>query len=601
MKTPVAHRPAPLDDAMAAAQRCLGAGRWDEGLARLDALPGAVAATPAVLVMRGLLLLGAGRTGEARGAVRRALAVAPDHRDAHVLAVRVESADRRTGDADRLLRRGLRLRPDDAVLWRDAGSAAYEAGALGAAQSALRRALALAPADRRARAILATVCARLSAERRFLGDPEGALAAADRAVRLDPAVVAGWSARLFARLMLESTTGADLYADAAAAGRALGAAAKPEAVARRPEAGRPAGRPIAVGLLSTSLAQSSVRYFVEGLLRSADPSRIGFTLYDEPADGASDEAFEVPAGVRSVDARGLRAGALAARIADDGIDVLIDLMGHGWYGRRLAVLMARPAPHLVTAIGYPGTLGLPVPVHKLTDRLIHPPGGRERLHEVPLYLRHMHCYAPPPYAPPVSTPRGDGLVFVSFNQLSKLGPTGARAWAAALAAVPGSRLLLKRQDLARADREALLARLAGFGLPLDRIDFDDAADHHADHLAAYRRADVALDTYPYNGTTTTCEALWMGVPVITLVGDRETSRTGLSLLTAAGRSDLVAGSVEAFAACARRLADDADGRAAFRRDARTLLSASALCDAEAYANGLAGALERLVDGAPARP
>src|SRR6185369_4920000 len=230
----------------------------------------------------------------------------------------------------------------------------------------------------------------------------------------------------------------------------------------------------------------------------------------------------------------------AARIiARDGIDILIDLAGHT-SGNRLPLLARKPAPLQGTWLGYPDTTGLPELDFRITDRFADPPGATERFHSERLVRlpRSFSCYLPPSSAPPVAALpalAAGRVTFGSFNNLAKVAPEVISLWARVLLALPGSRLLMKCKPLA--DPEICARLRAGFereGVAAERVELHPGNASAGDHLAQYHRVDIALDTFPYHGTTTSCEALWMGVPVVTLAGTRHASRTGVSILSNCG-------------------------------------------------------------------
>jgi predicted O-linked N-acetylglucosamine transferase (SPINDLY family) len=203
-------------------------------------------------------------------------------------------------------------------------------------------------------------------------------------------------------------------------------------------------------------------------------------------------------------------------------------------------------------------------------------------------------YQPPADAPAVVLPprrEEGGVTFGCFNSPTKFTARLFAAWAKLLAQVPHSRLLLKGRDLDQPTvREHLLARMRAEGVPVERIAFLPRTSTTADHLAQYAEVDVALDTFPYNGTTTTCEALWMGRPVVTLRGDRHAARVGASLLTAVGRPEWIAETAEAYVATAARLANDLTDRQAFAMAARETLGRSVLLDHRGQSRCFAAAL-----------
>jgi len=293
-----------------------------------------------------------------------------------------------------------------------------------------------------------------------------------------------------------------------------------------------------------------------------------------------------------VDVRGLDDTALAARIRDDGIDILVDLGGHTG-GNRLLVFAREPAPVQVSYLGYPATTGLEAIGYRLTDARADPPGVADDFHGEALIRlnRCFLCYGTPDDAPEVAPRPADGpITFGSFNHLPKVTPEVVATWCRILDRVAGARLILKAKGLASAvTRDRVRALFADHGIAPERVETIAWLPAPGDHLALYGRVDIALDSFPYNGTTTTCEALWMGVPVVTLAGDRHAGRVGASLLATVGRDDLITATRDDYVARAVALAADADGRAAARRDLRERVRRSPLGDAAGLATEIEAA------------
>jgi len=334
-----------------------------------------------------------------------------------------------------------------------------------------------------------------------------------------------------------------------------------------------------VGFLSGDLRRHSVGYFVEALFEAHDPTRIELVAYH------SSRVFdEVSARLKAHTQRWVACEALSdddlvRRIRADAIDVLIDLSGTTADGRP-EVFAQRAAPVQISYLGYPTTTGIPAMDYRISDAVIDPPG--EEGHSTEQLLRcpdGMFCYRPDSTVEVGEPPllRNGFVTFGSFNNLPKYSEQTLALWAEVLHAVPGSKLLLKAKALADAEvRQILGARLATHGIGSDRLVCNPWRPDLTSHLELYREIDIALDTFPYNGATTTCEALWAGVPVLSLRGRTHTSRMGASILTAIGRPDWVSESPAALAAAARRLAGDASALSAFRSDARRQLRSSPL-------------------------
>jgi len=216
----------------------------------------------------------------------------------------------------------------------------------------------------------------------------------------------------------------------------------------------------------------------------------------------------------------------------------------------------------IAYLGYPDTTGLPAMDYRFTDAIADPPGDADRFATESLirFAPTAWCYAPPADSPAVAPApclRRGAVTFGCFNNPAKITDTMIGLWARVLRAVPDARLRLKGAGLEKpAQRAEFAARFAPHGLAADRCEFSGRTATNAGHLACYGEIDIALDTAPYNGTTTTCEALWMGVPVVSLKGDRHMARVGASLLAAAGHSDWAAATADAYVERAVALAAD---------------------------------------------
>jgi predicted O-linked N-acetylglucosamine transferase (SPINDLY family) len=290
-----------------------------------------------------------------------------------------------------------------------------------------------------------------------------------------------------------------------------------------------------------------------------------------------------------VDAAALDDAALAARVRAEDIDILVDLAGHT-AGNRLLAFARKPAPVQLTWAGYVGTTGLAAIDWLIADRFHVPPELEPDHVERVLRLPDGYVsYSPPAYAPPVA-PLPDEIVFAAFHNPAKIGARAIALWARVLAAVPGSRLLLKYKTMdSAANRARLAAGFAAHGIAAERLVVEGASPHDR-LLARYRDCAIGLDSLPYSGGLTTLEALWMGVPVVTLPGRIFASRHSLSHLCNAGLADLAAGDEAGYVAIARDLALDRARLAALRGTLRARLAASPLLDHARFARGFEAAL-----------
>ena len=362
-----------------------------------------------------------------------------------------------------------------------------------------------------------------------------------------------------------------------------------------PDLGHDAERPLRIGVLSGDLREHSVGYFADAPLSNM-PEGWTLTVFSLHSGGVRDPMvgrFEELAD-EWVKVAPHSSAAIDKEIRARKIDVLLELGGHTG-GGRLQALDSKPAPVVVSAIGYPNTTGHPAVDWRMVDSITDPPGTEalctERLLRLdPCFL----CYRPHPQAQaPAMPPEGEPLTFGSFNLTSKVREETIALWARVLAAVPGSRMLVKAKSLGDSGmRKRFMERLGQGGIDPARVEAIAFTDTVAAHLALYSRIHVALDSTPYNGTTTTCEALWMGVPVVCVRGSRHSARVGASLLSAAGCTEFLAEDADGYVRIATELAQDRARLAALRCGLRERLAASPLMDVGAYAHRFHGALRQ---------
>lgn len=349
-------------------------------------------------------------------------------------------------------------------------------------------------------------------------------------------------------------------------------------------------RRLRVAYLSPDLRRHSVAFFIEPALARHDRERVEvFAYYTHWRRDAHTERLQ---GLVDhwVDAGTLNDEALAARIRADRIDILVDLAGHT-DGARLGVLDRRAAPLQMTLLGYPNTTGMGSVDYRLTDWRADPPGSEDFSSERLLRLPGSYfCYRPPRRAPAVAVPpslASGRITFGSFNLHVKYSDRVLACWARLLDDVPDARLLIKSGNLQNDEvREPLLRRMRAAGIDPARCELRGKVADLDAHLAMYHEVDIALDSFPYNGATTTCEALWMGVPVVSLAGRWPAARMGASILAAAGLEELVGEDADDYLRIARALATDPARLQMLRAGMRERLASSALLDELAFARGL---------------
>jgi predicted O-linked N-acetylglucosamine transferase (SPINDLY family) len=358
-------------------------------------------------------------------------------------------------------------------------------------------------------------------------------------------------------------------------------------------------RRLRVGYVSPDLKLHSVAYFFEPLLAAHDPVAVETFCYSgvEPNDEDAVTARLKGLAHHWFSTVGIDDQALRRQIRKDRIDILIDLTGH-FALNRLPSFVAKPAPVTASWLGYPATTGLPNMDWRITDAIADPPGAEdfhtEKLMRLP---EGFLCYRPPEGVPelaPLPALTKGYVTFGSFNNNLKLNGSVARSWAALLRAVPRSRLLLKSAmgtDPAVQERQIDMLRTAGADPSrIDSIAWQNETDRH---FGAYAAMDVALDPFPYNGTTTTCEALWMGVPVVALIGDRHASRVGFDLLTRVGLPELAAPDAESYVRRAAELVKDLPALSSLRQGLRERMRRSPLCDAARFGRDFDAALRQM--------
>lgn len=355
-------------------------------------------------------------------------------------------------------------------------------------------------------------------------------------------------------------------------------------------------RKLKIGFVSPDFRCHSVAYFVEPLLRNLDRDRFSLHGYYTRTEVDSytvriRDACDTFVSVMRADHK-----QLASKIHSDGIDILFDLCGL-FAGHSLATMFLKPAPIQITYLGYPNTTGISAIDYRIVDSITDPPSQEKYAAETLLRLDPCFlCYGPDSdfHAVAPSVPRREGpFTFGCFNIATKLSNRVIEYWASVLRQAPDSRLFIKSFGMEEEPvRDRLRGRMASAGMPLDRVRIvGRVADTH-EHLSLYRDVDLSLDSFPYNGTTTTCESLFMGVPVLTLSGITHASRVSASLLNATGLGDFICNTPEDYCAKAVALAGNRERLASARSGLRDRFLASPVCDAAAHGKRMSELLIR---------
>ena len=522
-----------------------------------------------------------GRLDAAAGALRRALAVDPQSLDAHVLLFHVLEAQGDPAGAARELEAVLRQRPDWPEALFNYGVVLKKLMRPAEAEDALRRAIAAQPDFARATRMLGGV---LLGQCRI----DEALDVYRRAPR-DPELM---SAELFALNAAEDISEDALFARHVEFGRQLEQAVP--ARFRFPATPDP-GKRLRIGYVSGDFSYHVVTLFLLPVLERRDRAAVEVFCYST-AERVDEYTRRLAA---HADAwrpcAGLSATQLAEAIHADGIDILVDLAGHSGEPQ-LRVFAQKPAPVQATWLGYLNTTGMTRIDYRISDAHADPVGLTDGRHTEKLArLPHSQwCYRPFMSAAAAAAPpcRRQGHVTVgSFNQVLKLAQASRRRWAEILARVPGSRLVALGVPAGRA-HEALLSDMKKSGVDTARINLVPYVSLQ-DYFGWYNRVDIALDTMPYSGGTTTCDALWMGVPVLTAPGERPGSRSAASILTSAGMTEWIASSAEEYVQRAVQFSRDQTLLGNLRATLRAGLQASPLMDEAGFTRDLESLYRRM--------
>ncbi|MBJ6801185.1 O-linked N-acetylglucosamine transferase family protein [Geomonas propionica] len=526
----------------------------------------------------GLALAQVGRMEEAAGQLAEACRLAPEHAGYRNNLGLALSALGRGEEAQASFKEAIRLDPDYpephsnlAILYERFGNGA-------AAIDSLRQALRLRPDYPEAHHNLANAL-------KSQGRHEEAVAHYREALRLKPDYLEAQSSLLFALLYGTQTAEETIFAEHAAFGATQRRAVKPHANVPDPD------RVLTIGYVSADFREHAVARFITPVLSHHERSRFRVICYSnvDVPDGKSEALAQLCD--RFVNIAGLRDDQAEEHVREDGVDILVDLSGHS-AGNSLTLFARKPAPVQVTWIGYPFSTGLDSIDYRISDAICDPPGETERFHSEELIRLPgtFSCFAPPEEAPPiVPLPclASGAITFGSFNNPAKITGETLAMWADVLRAVPGSRLLLKGYSLACPQgRQRFLDAFAAAGIAPERLELIGNIPSYQDHLALYAKVDIALDTFPYHGTTTTCEALWMGVPVVTLAGSSHRSRVGASLLHSVGLDGLVAHDGRSFVQLAHALALDRHRLQGLRETLRATMAAATLTDGAGFTKGL---------------
>jgi predicted O-linked N-acetylglucosamine transferase (SPINDLY family) len=520
----------------------------------------------------GFVLLALGRNAEAERPLRIAAQFNPKDAESWDLLARSLMLQDKLQAAIDCHKRVLSIEPNNVAYLYSYGTTLLQFGLIEEALACNERILAIDPSYAKGHYGKAQALHRLN---RVLESVESY----DQYIAREPENATARSFRLFALNNLDQISREKLYEEHVAYGRFVGA----KAVPTFPNVFDPERR-IRLAILSPDLRNHACAYFIEPLLQYIDRGKFEVYLYHDhyKEDSCSERLKKYASVWRNF--VGQPGEVVEKTIRSDAPDVLMDLAGHIAISNRLPLFARHLAPVQITYLGYPNTTGLSAMGYRFVDEIVDPKGesdayATERLVR---FAPAAWSYLPPSEAPSIDelpARDGEGVVFGCFNSPGKITDAMLSAWGRLLQSVPGSQLLLKGPGFSTDGiRNSWTRRLSSCGIETDRVELLERAPGTREHLAQYHRVDIALDTFPYNGTTTTCEALWMGVPVVSLMGDRHAARVGGSLLTALGRTEWIAASPEEYIAVAARLAAKTADLRRNRKRLRTEMKESVLLD-----------------------
>jgi len=588
-------------------------GRLEEAEVNLRAALSMNPDYPEALLGLGRICREAGRLAEAGKAYTRAVRIRPDSAEAHFNLGNIHKDLERFEKAVACYRQALAIDPDFARALCNLGSALREMGKTDAAMACYQRALESDPdfaevynnmsilhtdkgrigeaiacckMAQALRADFAESFNNLARALKYSGKANESINWYERSLVLAPETAFVHSNLLYALSYLEDVSPEAIFRAHCDWAKCHGATTAQQ-FNDHPNTADPQRR-LRVGYVSPDFRKHPVATFIEPILAEHDRSAVEVICFSEVRKKDAVTLRLRQLADRWFDTAGITDQRVAGMIQAAGVDILVDLAGHT-AGNRMPLFSLRPAPVQVTYLGYPNTTGLSTVNYRITDAWADPPGQTEAWHTEELVRldQGFLCYTPPEAVPEVNSPphrETGGVTFGSFNNMAKFNAGVASLWASVLKAVPGSRLIMKFKTLSDPEvRQTVINAFAASGVSSDRLSLQGFLPSFVDHFALYNRIDIGLDTTPYNGTTTTCEALWMGVPVMVLAGRTHAARVGVSILTGLGLSELVAKSREDYVQMAAALARDCRRLNALRKGLRPRMQASPLMDGHGFA------------------
>jgi protein O-GlcNAc transferase len=529
----------------------------------------------------GLALRERGRFKEAVAAFQTALRYKPDFADAYNCLGSLLMSQGHAEPAIAAFQSALRIKPDFVDAHNNLGNALKTIGRLDQAIEVYRNVLKISPE-------FAVGHNNLGTALLIQGRIEECVAAYRESIKLQPDLAPAHSNLVYVLHFLPGYSPQLLHEEHLQWNKQHGEPLKkfiqPHSNDRDPS------RRLKIGYVSPDLRGHSVAFFLENLLARHNSNKFEIFCYADLPNPDDTSARLQKLAHHWRDTTRLKEERIAELVRDDAIDILVDLAGHT-AGNRLLLFARKPAPVQVTWLGYPDTTGMDVMDYRFTDAYADPPQSAQEFYSEKLiwledtFLSYRPLEDAPPVVPPPVIKKHGQITFGCFNILSKINVPLAKLWSQILQETPESRLLIKSyqglQD--SGGRKHLMDIFAECGISADRVELLGLAPTRGEHLKQYERIDIALDSCPYNGTTTTCDSLWMGVPVISLAGKSHMSRVGVSLLSNVGLTELIAETPQQYIEIAVNLSRDKPRLQKLRKSLRKMMKESSLMNADAFA------------------
>ncbi|HYV39602.1 MAG TPA: tetratricopeptide repeat protein [Gemmataceae bacterium] len=516
-----------------------------------------------------------GKLKDAEQLCLKAIRLKPDYSEAHHNLATAILLQGRRDEAIEQFHTALRLKPNYAEAHSNLATALQPQGKLDEAEEHLREALRIQPK-------LPDANNNLGGILQSQGFLDEASACYRAALALQPDYSSAFSNILLNLNYDPKTTDEALFAEHRDWGNRY---SRVERMGPAPDHDRNPNRRLRIGYASPDLSWHPVCHFLEPILANHNPEQVESFCYAEVSapDVMTAQLKSLAHQWRST--HGLNDYQMADMIRADRIDILVDLAGHTAKSR-LRVFTHKPAPVQVTWLGYPCTTGLLTMDYLLTDAIVDPPGEIAWFTEELIRLPNgFCCYQPPRGAidvNPLPAKQAGHITFGSMHNVPRLNGQVLDLWCALLRAMPSARLVIFRNSLQGKSRESIHRQLLERGMDPARFDLLFSIKGLSSWLDMYNRFDISLDTFPWSGHTTTCESLWMGVPMVTLRGTRHAGRMVSSVLTQVGLTDWIAETPEQYVEIAMRMGQDVDKLAEMRASLRERVGNSPLCDGKNF-------------------